>query len=238
MNPYYQDKWVTIYHGDCREILPQLDVKVDLVFADPPYNVIGLDSFVDLSVYRKWSKLWIDDCFRLLNNNGTFIIAGRQPVLSYLLVDICESGKVFREFITWHKTDGITPAKDYHSTNYEQFAVFTKWMPRTFNFFPVESTSKNYGNERNIGCIWEHCKVSSHHKEGTGHLTQKPEVFLERFIKTYSNENDLVLDSFLGSGTTCSCAKKLNRYSIGIDIEEKDCEIAAKRCCQEVMELT
>ena len=237
MKPYYQDEWVTIYHGDCREILPELP-KVDLVFSDPPYNVFGLDAFVDLSVYRKWSKSWIDDCFKVLNNNGTFIIAGRQPVLSYLLVDICDSGKVFREFITWHKTDSITPAREYHSTNYEQFAIFTKWMPRTFNFIPMESKSKNYGVERNMGSIWEHCKISSHHKEGTEHPTQKPELFLKRFIQTYTNENDLIVDPFLGSGTTAYCAKELNRKCIGIEIEEKDCEIAAQRCSQSVMDLT
>ena len=232
MTPYYQDKWVTIYFGDCREILPQLDIKVDLVLTDPPYNVIGLDNFVDLSVFRKWCRLWEGDCFRMLKNDGTFIISGIQPVLSYLLVDICEGGNIFREFITWHKTDGITPTREYHSTNYEQFAVFTKWIQRIFNFIPVESKTKNYGEERNIGSVWGHCKVSSHHKEGTEHPTQKPELFIKRFIETYSNEGDLILDPFLGSGTTCYCAKKLNRYSIGIEIEEKYCEIAAKRCSQ------
>ncbi len=238
MKPYYQDEWVTIYHGDCREVLPSIpDKNIDLVFSDPPYNVFGLDAFVDLSIFRKWSKAWIDECFRTLKNNGTFILAGRQPVLSYLLVDICDSGKVFREFITWHKIDSITPAREYHSTNYEQFAIFTKWISRTFNFIPVESKSKNYGAERNAGCIWEHCKISSHHKEGTEHPTQKPELFLKRFIETYSNQNYFILDPFLGSGTTAVSAKKLNRKCIGIEIEEKYCEIAAKRCSQSVMRL-
>ena len=57
-------------------------------------------------------------------------------------------------------------------------------------------------------------------------------------IISWSNPNDLILDPFLGSGTTCYCAKKLNRYSIGIEIEEKYCEIAARRCCQEVMDFS
>jgi len=240
MEPYYSDKWVSIYLGDCREILPTLDVKVDLVFGDPPYNVMGLDGFVDLAVYRRWSKGWIEECFKLLNNNGALILAGRQPILSYLLVDICEAGRVFREFITWHKVDSITPAREYHSTNYEQFAIFTKWTPKTFNYIPVESSSGNYGKERNAGSVWSHPKISSHHKEGTEHPTQKPEAFIDRFIGSYSNINNIILDPFLGSGTTCYCAKKLNRYSVGIEIEEKYCEIAAKRCQsinQEAMEL-
>lgn len=236
--PYYQDDAVVIYNADCRELLPLLpDKSISLIFSDPPYNVFGLDAFVDLSVYRKWSKIWIDECFRGLKNNGTFILSGRQPVLAYLLVDICDSGRVFREFITWYKIDGITPAREYYSTNYEQFAIFTKWMPRTFNFIPVEAKSRNYGSERNAGSVWEHCKISSHHKEGTEHPTQKPEIFLKRFIETYSNEDDLILDPFLGSGTTAYCAKKLNRKCIGIEIEERYCEIAKKRLAQSVMRL-
>jgi len=237
MKTYYQDKWVTIYHGDCREVLPQLDVKVDLVVTDPPYNVIGLDNFVDVATYRKWAMVWIKECFNLMNYRGNFIISGRPPVLAYLIVDICDFGKVFREMITWHKTDGITPVSNYHSTNYEQFAVFSDWVNGVFNYIPVEAKTDNYSPMRNMGCIWSLPKLSRQHREGKEHPEQKPCKIIERFIETYSNNEAMALDPFLGSGTTCFCAKKLNRYSIGIEIEEKYCEIAARRCCQEVMEL-
>jgi site-specific DNA-methyltransferase (adenine-specific) len=70
----------------------------------------------------------------------------------------------------------------------------------------------------------------------TTHDSQKPQKIITQLLLWGSEENNLVLDPFLGSGTTCHCAKKLNRYSIGIEIEEKYCEIAAKRCSQEVME--
>jgi len=70
------------------------------------------------------------------------------------------------------------------------------------------------------------------------HPTQKPDSLFCRIISDYSIDTTLILDPFLGSGTTCYCAKKLNRYSIGIEIEEKYCEIAAKRCSQEVMDFS
>jgi len=69
------------------------------------------------------------------------------------------------------------------------------------------------------------------------HPTQKPDKLISRLVVDYSVASEVILDPFLGSGTTCYCAKKLNRHSIGIEIEERYCEIAARRCCQEVMEL-
>jgi site-specific DNA-methyltransferase (adenine-specific) len=69
------------------------------------------------------------------------------------------------------------------------------------------------------------------------HPTQKPQNLMLKILMDFTIEGELIVDPFLGSGTTCYCAKKLNRYSIGIEISEKYCEIAAKRCSQEVMEL-
>ena len=69
------------------------------------------------------------------------------------------------------------------------------------------------------------------------HPTQKPADLIKQLIQCTDDSKQIILDPFLGSGTTCYCAKKLNRYSIGIEIEERYCEIAAKRCSQEVMEL-
>lgn len=238
MKPYYQEEAVTIYHGDCREILPELpDRSVGLVLTDPPYNLIGLDNFIDLATYRKWARIWYAESFRCLKRKGNFILSGRSPVLSHLIVDICEYGKVFREMVTWHKTDGITHVKDYHSTNYEQFAIFSDWLERTFNYIPVESKTNNYSAKRNAGSIWEYPKLSRHHKEGKKHPEQKPIAIIKRLIETYSDVGEAILDPFLGSGTTAYCAKKLGRKAIGIEIEEKYCEIAANRCQQTVMEL-
>ena len=219
-----------IYQGDCIEGIKKIeDSSVNLVFSDPPYNLVGLDIFVDGSVYRKWSIEYFKEVKRILTWNGTFILCGRPPVLCQLVSDLIDLGFVFREWITWHKVDSITPAKEYHSNNYECFAIFSKWTERTFNFIPVKSKTNNYSAERNIGCIWEHCKISSQHKEGTTHPTQKPIKFLERFIATYTKEGDLIVDLFSGSGTTSVASKTLGRKFIGFEINPEYITMANKR---------
>lgn len=192
--------------------------SVRLVFADPPYNLLGLDMFVDVQGYISWVHTWAEEVKRILKWDGTFILCGRPPILCHLLTDMLKLGFVFREWITWHKTDSITASKTYHSHNYEIFAVFSKWTDRVYNHVPVPSKSGNYGTERNAGSIWEHCKISSHHKEGTNHPTQKPIKFLERFVGTYTNKGDIVVDMFMGSGTTAVACKKLGRDFIGFEI--------------------
>lgn len=216
--------------GDCLQELKKFsNDSVDFIFADPPYNLIGLDNFVDLSTYRKWTCKWVDECLRLLKWNGTFVICGRPPVLNYLCVDLMGKGIVFREWITWHKLDSITPSKEYYARNYECFAIFSKWTERKFNFIPVKSKTSNYSSERNLGSVWEHCKISSHHKEGTVHPTQKPLKFLERFIGTYTSCGDLVLDPFMGSGTSGVAALKLGRRFIGVEINPDYFKISEDR---------
>jgi len=142
MKPYYEDKYVTIYHADCREILPQLP-KVDLVLTDPPYGISSVHWDTAIDVKEFWQLL----------NGYRAIVFSCQPL------------------------------------------------------------------------------------SNPDHPTQKPIPLVEWLIQTYSNPSDLILDPFLGSGTTAYCAKKLNRKCIGIEIEEKYCEIAARRCSQEVMDL-
>ena len=225
-----------IYEMDGLECLKQIDKEsVRLVFADPPYNLIGLDVFVDINSYRRWCKEWITEIKRILQWNGTFIICGRPPILCHLLNDIVNIGFVFREWITWHKVDSITASKTYHSNNYECFAIFSKWIDRIFNYIPVKSKTNNYSAERNIGSIWEHCKISSQHKEGTEHPTQKPLIFLERMIKTYTNEGDLIVDHFVGSGTIAVACKKSNRNFICSDINPEYIKMANKRLNQKTV---
>ena len=92
---------------------------------------------------------------------------------------------------------------------------------------------------RKKGTLWDTINYNNLTKDGAVEFEngKKPEELLRMVIELSTNPGDIVLDYHLGSGTTCYCAKKLNRYSIGIEIEEKYCEIAAKRCSQEVFEL-
>ena len=155
-----------------------------------------------------------------------------------------------------------SPQSNRYNQMFEYMFVFTKGKPNTFN--PIKVTTRGYkpsrtstrrkrgtgeleyleyeqGKEyRTDGNIWFYgvgYKKSAKEDYIFEHPAIFPEALASDHIISWSNQGDLVLDPFLGSGTTCYCAKKLNRYSIGIEIEEKYCEIAAKRCSQGVMRL-
>ena len=194
MKAYYQDKWVTIYHGDCREILPQLDVKVDLVLTDPPYPdqhpEYGNGDLVLLNGFN---------CRQLI-----FWSAKIDFPLDYTAIHIWD--KCYRCASEYERIFERNGQKNY----------------KIFKAIGVNSVvAANYAHDK----LW-------------GHPSQKPPKLIEALLNMGSKPSHLILDPFLGSGTTCFCAKKLNRYSIGIEIEEKYCEIAARRCSQEVMDFS
>lgn len=200
MKPYYQDDYATIYHGDCREILPTLE-PVDLVLTDPPYG-IGLARNPIRQKHKKsgWDDQRIDKDLLLL-----VVGAGNQSIVwgGNYYSDILKPGK---GFIVWDKKQ---PVK--FSSGMAEIAWWSKDTP---------------------------AKLYSHWCVGyeKSHPTQKP-VELMQFCIDLAGEIDTVIDPFMGSGTTLRAAKDLQRKSIGIEIEEKYCEIAAKRLSQEVLPL-
>ena len=243
MKPYYKDEWVTIYHGDCREILPSLE-KVDLVLTDPPYGVTTCtwDKMVPLELM--WKQLLA------VGGGIAYIFFASQPFTSKLIMSNLD---MFKYEWIWEKTkaSNFQLAKHNPMKIHESVLVFYDTKP-TYNQMNLElgeyknsrdsisgmtnlayrsksyiSTGKNY----NKSII----KVGSEHNPP--HPTQKPVELIKYLLGVYTNNGDLILDPFLGSGTTTYCAKKLNRHCIGIEIEEKYCEIAAKRCSQGVFNL-
>jgi len=213
IKPYYSDKWVTIYHGDCREILPQLDVKVDLVLTDPPYG-IDYQSAKRIDWQRKpkiqGDKEFPSWLFDLVKPSSAYLIFCRWDILSEMPMP--------KSFIVWNKGN--------HSMGNLEHEYGRQW--EAIAFYPM---SEHHFNFRPIDII-DAMRIPP---DKLIHPNEKPEAVISPLIA--ANYGDLILDPFLGSGTTCYCAKKLNRYSIGIEIEEKYCEIAAKRCSQSVMEL-
>jgi DNA modification methylase len=227
--PYYQDKWVTIYNGDSREILPQLDVKVDLVLTDPPYgiNIVkvgGSKSFGRVGGSKSFGKAGgskIVEPKDYLPVHGDDELFDPRPFMGY--------GKILMFFGANYFADKLPPSSCW--------LVWDKDNTGYFADCELIWTNLKTAVRRLIwrwnGLLQEDMK----HKEYRYHPTQKPEAVISWCITQAGENINTILDPFLGSGTTCYCAKKLNRYSIGIEIEEKYCEIAAKRCSQEVMEL-
>jgi len=212
MKPYYQDEWVTIYHGDCREILPQLDVKVDLVLTDPPYGV-GLDygEFIDTP----------DNVKELVGEVIPMCISkAKRVVLS------CATRQLwYYPPATWvmcwlNKAGAFTNPWG-----------FTCWQP-------ILCYGKDPYLENSMGSrsdVIEHSETAPKNN----HPTPKPYKFWKLLLARCSvKTTDIILDPFMGSGTTMVVAKHLNRKSIGIEIEEKYCEIAAKRCSQGVFDFS
>lgn len=220
LKPYYQDKWVTIYNGDCREILPHLE-PVDLVLTDPPYGV-GFKGKVNKNI--KHTDGYADK----FGDDETFMKAVVVPVI--------ERFKEQRTavFMSNRNLWLFPPARDI-GCFYVQFGGGVgPWGFGSVNLVLFYGTDpylqRGMGSRPNSWLVSEIAETN-------GHPCPKPVGWICKLIVRTSFDGETILDPFLGSGTTCYCAKKLNRKSIGIEIEEKYCEIAAKRCCQEVMEL-
>jgi len=216
--------------GDCLEVMRSFpDESITMIFVDPPYNEVGKDE-VFTDIYSSWIDDMITEFKRLLVKTGSLVFCGRPPILNYLIVKSLEKLFVLNDWVTWHKLDSITHTKSYFSRNYEVFAILNfPFIDRKFNSISVPSKTKHYGKTRNIGSIWQHPKVTAHHKEDVGHPTQKPEKLVGYLIKALSDENDLILDPMCGSGTTLVMAHKLGRKWIGIDFNNNYVETAKKR---------
>jgi len=247
MRSYYQDEWVTIHHGDCREILPQLpDKSVDLVLTDPPYfnqpsvpintrpNKTKLDlragewdNFLSDEDYLGFIYDAIDKFMRCLKDNASIYLFTNDRYLSYIRHYLKRIGLQYASTICWHKTNPaprfIRKAMFISSVEFICFAYKGKPI---FNFQDF-SQMHNFIETRLV-----------QGKERLPHTTQKPVSLISHLILVSSDNDSLILDPFLGSGTTAYCAKKLNRKCIGIEIEERYAEIAAKRCSQMVLDLS
>lgn len=220
MKPYYQDKWVTIYHGDCFEIMPQLGVKelkADSVVTDPPYraNDIGPN-------HRQYSQgMNFDNGDYPRFCNSWFSLA---KTLSDRLAFTCGIAHLWlyppaHWILCWHKPSAIS---------YNKMGGFNAWEPVLIYGKPKGRFGQDYIRQDPLNFA-----TGPERK----HPCPKPMKVWDWLIQGMAKPSDLILDPFLGAGTSCVSAKKLSRQSIGIEIEEKYCEIAAKRCCQEVMEL-
>ena len=198
--PYYSHAGVTIYHGDCREILPEIPSgSVDLVLTDPPYGVGFADW--DTSVIDPTS--WLDAC-RLLSD-CVMVTTGNTNQYEYPRPDWTAA---------WFRPGSVQRAGG---------GGFSHWDPVLI-----------YGRNR----LPFDCKqIANRPQPVDGHPCPKPLDLFRWFVSECSVSDDLILDPFMGSGTTLVAAKQLGRRAIGIEIEEKYCEIAVRRLAQEVLPL-
>ena len=206
--PYYDCDGITIYHGDCLEILPYLP-KVDLVLTDPPYGVnFEYLSYVDS--ITTWHDL-ITKFLPLARDMATMLI---MPSCQ-----IKELPWIYTNFppdwiICWYKG----------SPGHVAYIGFNDWEPLLV-----------YGKKKGLQMHdYFYCQPAP---ANNGHPCPKPIKWANRLIDKTTEKGNLVCDPFMGSGTTLVAAKQLGRKAIGIEIEEKYCEIAVKRLGQGVLPL-
>ncbi len=248
-----------IYKGDCIEILnKKIDSNsIDLIFADPPYNLSGNglkwkgnktggDWFMvneqwdkmSPQDYNKFTREWIGACHKVLKKTGSIYIASSYHNIGEILVVLKQFNFKINNIITWYKTNAMpnmTKRVFTHSTEFIVWAVKGKGW--TFNYEKMKEINpekQKNGNQKQMRDLWQMPLVQGKERlrgnDGKAlHPTQKPEEMLKRIILASSNKGDIVLDPFLGSGTTTYIAKKYNRYWIGIERNKKYIEIAKGR---------
>lgn len=219
--PYYQDSAVTIYHGDCREILPMLP-KVDLVLTDPPYEIragYGGGVFGKRDHLLRTGGFTDGGCdFGFLESfQNWFCFCSRIQLPKLIaLAERMDRWNV----ITWCKPNPVP-------------TCCNKYLPDVEYVVHGFSKGRLFGEFRDKSSF----KVHPCGDPETNHPNEKPIELINKLVRLGSQEGETILDPFMGSGTTLRAAKDLGRKAIGIEIEEKYAEIAAKRMAQEVLAL-
>ena len=236
-----------IYLGDCLEVMKYIkDKSIDMILCDMPYGTTACkwDTIIP------FEPLW-EQYERIIKDNGAIVLFARQPFMSDL---VCSNKKLFRYEIIWDKktSTDFAQANNKPITVHENIAVFYKKKP---NYHRIDDEGFNpYTDKRTVrqsselgakGCvvrkpfenkttrtpttIRQHFPDNRKGKGSSLHPTQKPISLCEWLIKAYSDENDIVLDNCMGSGTTAIACINTNRKFIGIEKELKYFEIAKKR---------
>lgn len=228
--------------GDCLEVMNSIDDKsIDMICCDLPYGTTHnhWDSIIPLDLLWKQYN-------RIIKDNGAIVLNGQSLFSAKLIIS---NEKYYRYTIIWEKTKagGFLNAKRMPMQAHEDILIFYKKLP-TYNPQMIDGkpyTKKavtngdgnNYGKFNRIGEIninngtrYPRSVIKfSNDNHGSLHPTQKPVELLEYLIKTYTNENDMVMDSCIGSGTTAIACINTNRNYIGIEKDEKYYHIAKER---------
>lgn len=238
--------------GDCVEMLSTLPPRsVDLIFADPPYNlqlqqplwrpnstrVAGVDDdwdrFEDFAAYDAFTRAWLAACRRVLKDTGSIWVIGSYHNIYRVGALMQDLGFWFLNDIVWVKTNPMPNFRGVRFTNAHETLIWAardKKARYTFNYH----TAKALNEDLQMRSDWHLpiCSGRERIKNGEGekaHSTQKPEALLYRVILATSRPGDVVLDPFFGSGATGAVAKRLHRRWIGVEREPRYIELAQQR---------
>lgn len=242
-----------IIEGDCIRAMNALPSEsVDLIFADPPYNMQlqkgvrrietgkiidtvrdDWDKFSNLKAYDNFTCQWVNAASRLLKPHGTMWVIGSYHNIYRVGSSLQDYGWWILGDILWIKANPMPQMRGVRFCNAHETLLWvqkTKGAPYTFNY--QEMKSINGGKQMRSDWYFPICSGNERLKGKDGkkvHPTQKPEALLERVILSSTNAGDVVLDPFFGTGTTGAVAKRLNRHWIGIERESAYIEAAQRR---------
>ena len=236
-----------VYLGDCMELLPRLhlDGQVDLIFADPPYFLSnggvtcrnGRQACVDKGSWDRppsveemhaFNRRWLAQCQRVLKQDGSIFVSGTRHVIFSVGYAMQQLGFKLLNEIAWEKPNpppNLSCRYFTHSTETVLWAARDAHAKHTFNYQLMRQ--ENGGKQ--MKSVWRFQAPRKAEKVHGRHPTQKPVELLTRIIRSASNELDLVLDPFLGSGTTGVAAASLGRRFVGIEREEEYLGLATRR---------
>ncbi len=232
IKPYYEDDLVTLYKGDCIDILPQLD-KVDLILTDPPYEITNThaggrtplsisiqkmnNEIEENKLTRGFDKKILDELERLQDKNkvNVYIWCNKAQIPYYLKRYVIQKGYSF-DIIKWIKDNAVPLFNNKYLSDTEYCLYFRKGgycNPNSYNDAKTLFTQP----------------INIMDKNKYGHPTIKPLNMIQTLVSNSSEKGQVVLDPFAGSGTTGLACKKLNRKCILIEKEEKYCDIIVER---------
>ena len=246
------DKFINrIIQGDSIEVLREIpDKSVDMIFADPPYNLQlegelwrpnqtkvdavddEWDKFASFDEYDNFSKQWLQECWRILKDDGTIWVIGSYHNIFRLGKIIQDIGFWILNDVIWIKTNPMPNFKGTRFNNAHETLIWAsknKDSKYTFHY----KSMRAFNDDLQLRSDWyipicngaERIKINGE----KAHPTQKPEALLYRIIVSTSNPGDIILDPFFGSGTTGAISKKLGRKYIGIEKEDIYIKIANER---------
>ena len=252
--PIFRGESFAIYNGDCLELLSKLpDSCIDLTFTSPPYNIgKEYEKILPIDDYVNWCLKWISVIHKKTQKRGAFVLNvgyfsipnfGKNIPIPYLLWD--KTPFFLQQEIVWNYGAGVA-AKKFLSPRNEKLLWYIKDSENyCFNLDDIRDPDVAYPNQKKNGklrCntigknpsdVWQIAKVTSganrSSSERTSHPAQFPLDLCERVIKGFSDVDSIIIDPFLGSGSTIEAGLRWKRYSIGFEINKEYCEIAYKR---------
>lgn len=231
---YYNKENIELHNGDCFNVIDELikkNVTIDHIITDPPYNISKTNNFNTLSSPRKgidfgeWDNdfdlfSWIPKFAKILNKNGSIIVFCSYRYISFIIRKMESSDFDVKDVIVWKKSN---PMPRNINRRYVQDMEFAIWAVKKKSNWVFNKNSKlPY-----MRSLFETPTVLGN--ERTAHPTQKSLTLMEELIRIHTNENHIIIDPFMGSGTTGIACLKNNRKFIGIELEKQYYDIAIKR---------